>query len=306
MIGAEQLAGIRTRIASELRGRSEAVERALVCLLTGGHLLIEDVPGVGKTTLARAMADAFELSFRRIQFTSDLLPADILGVSVLDPAKGTFHFRSGPIFSNLLLADELNRATPRTQSALLEAMSEGQVSIEDETHALPRPFLVIATQNPTEHHGTFPLPESQLDRFLMRIEIGYPDADAEKSLLLGRESEQAPLEPLHPDTLLEIQQATAGVRIEDSVADYMLSIIGATREDNRIELGISTRGALALKRASQGFAVLAGRDYVVPDDVQQAAEPVLAHRILLRHAEAGTREKILMIRQLVEQIEVPI
>lgn len=306
MIAVEQLAGIRARISTALRGRADVVERALVCLLTGGHLLIEDVPGVGKTTLARAMAAAFDLSFRRIQFTSDLLPADILGVSVLDSTTASFQFRPGPIFSHLLLADELNRATPRTQSALLEAMSEGQVSIEDQTHDLPQPFLVIATQNPTEHHGTFPLPESQLDRFLMRIDIGYPDAEAEKSLLLGESAETAPLDPLRPETLLEIQRQTAEVRIDDSIADYLLAVIRATREDDRIELGISTRGALALKRASQGFAVLAGRDYVVPDDVQTAAEPVLAHRILLRHAEAGSREKILTIRQLIEQTEVPV
>ncbi len=297
---------LRRHLSAALRGRPQAVERAMIGLLTGGHLLIEDVPGVGKTTLARAMAQAFALSFRRIQFTSDLLPADILGVSVLDTATNRFTFKQGPVFTNVLLADELNRATPRTQSALLEAMSEGQVSVDDETHGLPQPFLVVATQNPVEHHGTFPLPESQLDRFLLRMEIGYPDAGDERSLLLGEHLEGRVEGGLAREELLRLQQATAAVHIDPSVAEYMLALVRATRDDPAIELGVSTRGALALKRAAQGVAMLKGRDYVVPDDVQAAAEPVLAHRLMLRRAEGSAREKSLVVRQLVERIEAPL
>ncbi len=298
---------LRAHLAEALRGREHAVERAMVCMVAPGHLLIEDVPGVGKTTLARAMAGAFDLSFRRVQFTSDLLPADLLGVSVFDPAKSQFQFKPGPVFTNVLLADELNRATPRTQSALLEAMSEGQVSGEDATHALPVPFMVVATQNPIEHHGTFPLPESQLDRFLMRIEIGYPDADQEKSLLLksGRPGIQ-PAPSVSPESLLDLQKRADAVKIDDSLAEYMLSLVRYTREDPDVELGISTRGILALKRASQGYAVIRGREFVTPDDIQAAAEPVLAHRIMLRKGEGGAREKSLYVRKLLEHVEVPI
>jgi MoxR-like ATPase len=302
----EKLSLLRNRLETSLRGRPEAVEAAMICLITGGHLLIEDVPGVGKTTLARAVADAFAIGFRRIQFTSDLLPADILGVTVIDQKSGDFQFRPGPIFSNVLLADELNRATPRTQSALLEAMSEGQVSIDDQTHALPHPFLVIATQNPIEHHGTFPLPESQLDRFLMRIEIGYPHLDDEKALLLGNQDVQQVGPAMPRDELIAMQERVAAVTMEPAVVDYMLRLVRTTREDSNIELGVSTRGALALKKAAQGYALLRGRDFIVPDDVQTAAEPVLAHRILLRRAEGGTYEKLLAVRKLIEQVEAPV
>lgn len=303
----EQIAALRAHLVGALKGRPRAVEQATVCMLAGGHLLLEDVPGVGKTTLARAMAGAFELAFRRVQFTSDLLPADIVGVAIFDPPSGRFQFKPGPVFTNVLLADELNRATPRTQSALLEAMSEGQVSGEDATYKLPEPFLVVATQNPIEHHGTFPLPESQLDRFLMRIEIGYPDVEDEKRILVDdRRGGGAKPAVMPPDALVALQKAAAGVRLEDSMADYLLALVRETREAAEIELGVSTRGALALKRAAQAYALLRGRDFVVPDDVQAAAEPVLAHRLVLKRTEGGTREKMMYVKKLLERVDVPV
>ncbi len=306
MTPGEQLAYLHQHLGTALRGRTKAVEQASVCLIAGGHLLIEDVPGVGKTTLARAMAGVFALSFRRIQFTSDLLPSDILGVSVYDQSAGRFQFKPGPIFTNVLLSDELNRATPRTQSALLEAMSEGQVSAEDQTYKLPVPFIVVATQNPVEHYGTFPLPESQLDRFLMRIEIGYPDTADEKALLTAENVGNMDAEPFPPEDLISLQNLCAQVQLESSLADYLLAIVKMTRESTEIELGVSTRGALALKRAAQGYALFHGRDYITPDDIQAAAEPVLAHRILLRRSEGGIAEKVLVIRRILERIDVPL
>lgn len=303
----ERIAGLRTHLTGALKGRPQAVEQATVCMLSAGHLLLEDVPGVGKTTLARAMAGAFDLGFRRVQFTSDLLPADIVGVSVFDPPSGRFQFKPGPVFTNVLLADELNRATPRTQSALLEAMSEGQVSGEDATYRLPEPFLVVATQNPIEHHGTFPLPESQLDRFLMRIEIGYPDAEDERRILADDRRAAPPKPPaMPPDELTALQKAAADVKLEETVAGYLLTLVRATREAPEVELGVSTRGALALKRAAQAYALLRGRDYVVPDDVQAAAEPVLAHRLVLRRTEGGAREKRMYVQKLLDRVEVPV
>lgn len=305
MNAAGRLAQLRAHLSAALRGRPQAVEQAMACMLAGGHLLIEDVPGVGKTTLARAMAGAFALGFKRIQFTSDLLPSDILGVSVFDASGGRFHFKPGPVFTNVLLADELNRATPRTQSALLEAMSEGQVSFEEQTYSLSKPFLVVATQNPVEHHGTFPLPESQLDRFLMRIEIGYPSLADERALLTSAPSERLEShEP--PESLLELQAATAKVNLQPALADYLLALIAATREAPEVQLGASTRGALALKAAAQGYAMIAGRDYVVPDDIQAAAEPVLAHRLMLRKGEGSAQERSLFVRRLLERVEIPI
>jgi MoxR-like ATPase len=306
MTQAGYIAALRKHLEGALLGRSQAVAQAMVCLVAGGHLLIEDVPGVGKTTLARAMAGAFALSFRRVQFTSDLLPADILGVSVFDPSNGRFQFKPGPVFTNVLLADELNRATPRTQSALLEAMSEGQVSGEEATYKLPEPFIVIATQNPVEHYGTFPLPESQLDRFLMRIEIGYPDKKDEKLLLTENRRDAAAVESMPTGALLELQSACDQVKLESSLADYLLLLVHETREAGDVELGVSTRGALALKRASQGYALVRGRDYVTPDDIQVAAEGVLAHRLVLKRAEGGAREKTLYIRKLLERVEAPV
>jgi MoxR-like ATPase len=252
--------------------------------LAEGHLLIEDAPGVGKTTLARSLARGIDCAFRRIQYTTDLLPSDILGVSVFNQQSGSFDFRRGPIFANVVLADELNRTTPKTQSALLEAMSEGRVSVDNHTHTLPRPFMVVATQNPVEHHGTYPLPESQLDRFLMRIRMGYPDKEAEREILRSHDH-QPPIDRLVPvlraADVLDAQIRVTSVRVEEALRDYILAIAEATRQSELIHIGISPRGSLALQRAAQAAAYLDGRDYCIPDDVKRLVLPVLAHRLVI-------------------------
>jgi MoxR-like ATPase len=275
---------LQAAIETVVRGKPEAVKLALVCLLAEGHLLIEDVPGVGKTTLAHSLARVFDCTFRRIQFTSDLLPSDILGVSIFNQADQAFLFRKGPIFAHIVLADEINRTTPKTQSALLEAMSEGRVSVDNDTHPLPRPFMVVATQNPIEHHGTYPLPESQLDRFLLRIKMGYPEYEAEKEIL--RRQRNSPdvehLRPaMHAEDILEAQTAVRAVRMEESLLDYIMAIIEATRRSEFLMIGASPRGALALHRAAQALAYFEGRDYCIPDDIKQLALPVLAHRVIV-------------------------
>jgi MoxR-like ATPase len=275
---------LQQAIETVIRGKSEAVRLSLVCLLAEGHLLIEDVPGVGKTTLAHTLAGALNCSFRRIQFTSDLLPSDILGVSVFNTASQTFDFRKGPIFHNIVLADELNRSTPKTQSALLEAMSECSVSVDSATHTLPRPFMVIATQNPIEHHGTYPLPESQLDRFLLRIQMGYPAGEAEKEILRNqfRLRNLDTLKPaLQPEDILAAQAEVAGVRVDDSLLDYIMAIVEATRRSEFLHVGVSPRGSLSLRRAAQALAYYEGRNYCIPDDVKRLVLPVFAHRVLL-------------------------
>jgi MoxR-like ATPase len=264
-------------------GKPQIVAYSLTTLLAGGHLLIEDVPGVGKTTLALALASSIGGKFQRIQFTSDLLPADILGVSVLNPQTNAFEFRPGPLFHQVILADELNRASPRTQSALLEAMNERQVTLDNHTYPLPAPFFVIATQNPHDHHGTFPLPESQLDRFMMRLSIGYPDSAHEKSILMSG-TNRAHLHQMRPcltvaEALMCIEQ-TAHVRVAPAIDDYILTLVQATRTSPRIEVGVSPRGALALRRAVQAYALLGGREHAIPDDVKALAIPVLAHRLI--------------------------
>ena len=271
-------------IETVVRGKSEAVKLSLVCMLAEGHLLIEDVPGVGKTTLAHTIARALNCSFRRIQFTSDLIPSDILGVSIFNAATQTFDFRKGPIFHNIVLADELNRTAPKTQSALLEAMSEGSISVDNHTHLLPQPFMVIATQNPIEHHGTYPLPESQLDRFLLRIKMGYPEAEAEKEILRKqhRFRDGIDFEPsLHPEDILEAQRNVSGVRIDDSLLDYIMDIVDATRRSEFLHVGVSPRGSLSLRRAAQALAYYEGRNHCIPDDIKQLAMPVLVHRVIL-------------------------
>jgi MoxR-like ATPase len=278
------LRNLQAAIESIVRGKSETVRLAVVCLLAEGHLLVEDAPGVGKTTLARSLARGIDCAFRRIQFTSDLLPSDILGVSVFNQQSGSFDFRRGPIFANVVLADELNRTTPKTQSALLEAMSEGRVSVDNHTHTLPRPFMVVATQNPVEHHGTYPLPESQLDRFLMRIRMGYPDREAEREILRSHDR-QPPIDRLVPvlraADVLDAQAHVTSVRVEETLRDYILAIAEATRQSELLHIGVSPRGSLALQRAAQAAAYLDGRDYCIPDDVKQLVLPVLAHRLAI-------------------------
>ena len=275
---------VEDSVGRALVGKPGVVRLAVVGLLARGHLLIEDVPGVGKTTLAAALARSIGAGFQRIQFTSDMLPSDILGVSIWEPDRREFVFKPGPLFTNIVLADEINRTTPKTQSSLLEAMNEAQVSLDHSTYPLPRPFMVLATQNPLEYEGTHPLPESQLDRFLLRIRIGYPGALDEKAILRGAAS--APLEHLAPvldvADVVELQDAAEGVRADDAVLDYVMALVVATRSSRFLTLGVSPRGSLALLRAARAHALADGRDYLVPDDVKQLAVPALAHRVLTR------------------------
>ncbi|HEY8369583.1 MAG TPA: MoxR family ATPase [Thermodesulfobacteriota bacterium] len=289
-------------------GKPEVVRLAIVTLLARGHLLIEDVPGVGKTTLAQTLARAVGGSFSRIQFTNDLLPADILGVAVYQRDTGAFVFRPGPIFANVVLADEINRTTPKTQSCLLEAMNERQVSIDGETRPLPSPFFVVATQNPLEHQGTFPLPESQLDRFLMRIRIGYPSPRDERRILAGdRLADPSGISPVvTPAELAALQEAVETVLVEEPVRDYLMAIVGATRRGGAFALGASPRAALAFQRAAQAAALVDGRRYVVPDDLKALAVPVLAHRLQLAGSPgAGRAEVEGAVAELLDRIVVP-
>ncbi len=300
-------------VESVILGKPDVVRHALTAVLAGGHVLLEDVPGVGKTTLAHTLATALGCSFRRIQFTSDLLPSDILGVNVYSQREERFDFRPGPIFANVVLADEINRTTPKTQSSLLEAMNEGQVSLDDQTRALPAPFIVIATQNPQDYHGTYPLPESQLDRFMVRLRLGYPADAVERSILQGGGG-KAPFERLTAQTtaqeLLSIQAAVETVRVEPVVLEYLLALVHATRRAPHIELGVSTRGALAFQRAARARALLAGRDYVRPDDLKALAVPVLAHRLNLGGAGDGLlrprAEAEQAIQRILESVPVPV
>ena len=297
-------------VQSAIIGKPDAVRLAIVALLGDGHLLIEDSPGVGKTSLAKAIAKSINCEFTRLQFTPDMLPSDILGSSVFLPNLGQFEFRQGPIFANVLLADEINRTTPRTQSALLEAMSEGQVSIEGTTRELEKPFFVLATQNPFEYEGTFPLPENQLDRFMLCISIGYPELATEKQILANHRSGQ-PVDALQPvlnvGQLLQLQQQVRDVRVDDSISDYLLRIVTATRENPELTLGVSTRGALTLYRAAQARAVIENRDFVTPDDIKQLAVPVLAHRIVVRGLmREGQRERSRKaIQQILDRTPIP-
>ncbi len=296
-----------------IRGKPEVVRLAVITLLAKGHLLIEDVPGVGKTTLAYALARSFDCSFHRIQFTSDLLPSDLTGVSVYNQVRNQFEFRKGPLFANVILADEINRTTPKTQSALLEAMSEGKVTVEDQTYSLNQPFIVIATQNPIEHHGTYPLPESQLDRFLMRVRMGYPSEDHEKEILRsGVHYGSADL--LRPvisgEVILEAQKEAAAIRVDESLLDYLMTLVRKTRESELLDLGVSPRGAIALHRAAQARAYLDERDYCVPDDIKALAIPVFSHRVIVSSKFASplnrSEEAESIIQDLMDEVEVPI
>jgi len=283
-----RLDALRAAVAGVIHGKDEVIDQLLVAVLAGGHVLLEDVPGVGKSTLARAVASAMGCTFRRIQFTSDLLPGDILGVNVYDPNTTEFRFKRGPIFAHVVLADEINRTTPKTQSALLEAMSNAEVHLDGVGHPLPRPFHVIATQNPFEQHGAFPLPESQMDRFLVRLTMGYPDREAERRVMYRSGEGGGDLGAvMDPDQLAELQGRAAGVDVAAGIEDYVLEIVEATRRSPRLSLGASPRGTQALIRAARARALLDGRDYVVPDDVKQFAVPVLAHRVLAAEALPG-------------------
>jgi MoxR-like ATPase len=301
---------LRENVARVLLGKDHVVELALVGLLAEGHLLVEDVPGVGKTLLARALARSLACPFHRIQFTPDLLPSDVLGTSIYNQASGEFVFQPGPLFAPIVLADEINRATPRTQSALLEAMSDRQVSLDGRTRPLPPPFFVLATQNPYEFEGTFPLPESQLDRFLLRIQMGYPDRDAEKRILQGHRMGE-PVETLEPvltvEEVLTIQKAVRRVRMEPALVDYLLDLIHATRQHTEVALGASTRASLGLYRAAQAQALVQRRSYAIPDDVKELAGPVLAHRLLTRTARSsrGGDSAAELVREMLDKLKVP-
>jgi MoxR-like ATPase len=310
---APKLRKLQQAIETVVRGKPEPIKLALVALLAEGHLLIEDVPGVGKTTLARSLAQAFDCSFRRIQFTSDLLPSDILGISVFSQAEQAFEFHRGPIFANVVLADEINRTTPKTQSALLEAMSEGKISVDNQTYPLPRPFMVVATQNPIEHHGTYPLPESQLDRFMLRMRMGYPEAEAEKEILRhpdlqDRVERIAPV--LTVQDILEAQQEATRVRMDDTLLDFILAIVEATRRSEFLLTGASPRGSLALHRAAQALAYYEGRSYCIPDDIKRLAVPVLAHRIIVsaKYTSPGkpSEEAEEILAEILQGIEIPL
>jgi len=313
IVSAERVRQLQASVEKIIKGKTEVVELAIVTLLSRGHLLIEDVPGVGKTTLAYALARSFDCTFHRIQFTSDLLPSDLTGVSVFDQFRGQFEFRKGPIFANVVLADEINRTTPKTQSALLEAMSEGNVSVEDKTYSLPQPFVVIATQNPVEHHGTFPLPESQLDRFLMRIRMGYPSEEDEKEILrsgINYDSADSLIPVVSDEEILSAQRLVERVTIKDILLDYIMSIVKATRESEMLDLGVSPRGALALYRSAQALAFLRGRDYCIPDDVKSLAISVLSHRVVVSPNYTSplqrSEEAEAIILELVDNVEVPL
>ena len=312
-VDADRLLRLQNNITRVVKGKPEAVKHVLVCLLAGGHILIEDVPGIGKTTLANALAKAVDLSFQRIQFTSDLLPSDVIGLSVYDQRAGTFEWKAGPIFANIVLADEINRATPKTQSALLEAMAEEQVTTDGVSRQLPDPFMVVATQNPADHHGTYPLPESQLDRFMMRISMGYPDRAAETEILKDRENGD-PLGSLQPvlgaSEVRELQASVARVRLDDALVGYLLDIVSMTRCDDSIELGISPRGSLALFRGAQALALVEGRDYCIADDIKRLALPVFAHRIKvasrLGTVRGGVADAEQCLKEILEKVSVPV
>lgn len=291
-------------IAKVVRGKEEEIRRAVVCLLAGGHLLIEDIPGVGKTTLALALSRSMSLSFARIQFTSDLLPSDITGSSVFDQSKREFVFKPGPIFNNIVLADEINRATPKTQSALLEAMAERQVTVDGKTYPLPEPFFVIATQNPLEHYGTYPLPESQMDRFMVKLSLGYPDRETEKEIVMGTNPlERVNLirEVANAQEILNATQEVKKVYVSPEIAEMVVDLVSQTRSDPNIILGISTRGAIHLVQCARALAYSKERDFVVPEDVLEMAVPVLSHRIIVR--EGVDKEEA--IKSILQRIEVP-
>jgi MoxR-like ATPase len=304
---------LENALRSVIRGKDDVVRLALVSILARGHLLIEGVPGVGKTTLGQALARSVDCSFQRVQFTSDLLPSDVLGISVYSALEQEFEFKRGPVFTNVLLADEINRTAPKTQSALLEAMNEGQVTVDAHSYVLPQPFLVIATQNPIEHHGTYPLPESQLDRFLLRVRMGYPDAQAEREILRS-EAGISQLESLRPvltgADVLEMQQAVKQIRVDESLVNYALEIVAKTRKSEFLSLGVSPRGSQALYRAAQAMAFLEGRTFCTPEDFKPLVVPVFAHRIVVNNLYASMLRKSeqsdQVLKEIIETVAVPV
>jgi len=310
---ANRAAQLETTLQKVIRGKNDVIRLALVSIFARGHLLIEGVPGVGKTTLGQALARALDCSFQRIQFTSDMLPSDVLGISMYSAAEQQFEFKRGPVFTNILLADEINRTTPKTQSALLEAMNDGQVTIDVHSYPLPQPFLVLATQNPVEHHGTYPLPESQLDRFLMRVHMGYPDAEAEREILRSAAgaAQLDTLKPVLSDAdVLEMQEAVATIRVDDSLVTYALAIVRKTRESEFLSLGVSPRGSQMLYRAAQAMAFLEGRAHCTPEDFKPLVVPVFAHRVAVNGHYASTLKKSeqsdQILREIVENVAVPV
>jgi MoxR-like ATPase len=311
-VALSKLNELEMSLNSTIRGKPEVVRLTAVCLLARGHLLIEDVPGVGKTTLAHAMARSVDCQFHRLQCTSDMLPSDVLGVTIYNAHTQDFEFKQGPVFTNFLLADEINRATPKTQSALLEAMNEMQVTIESHSYPLAQPFMVMATQNPVEHHGTYPLPESQLDRFLMRIRIGYPDRGAEREILRNTDGANAESvrHVLSGEELVHLQEQVSHVGVDDSLLDYMLAIVEKTRNHESLALGVSPRGAQALYRATQAMALIEGREYVIPDDIKRLAVPVFAHRIAINArtslSQRSTELSERILQEILTLVEVPL
>lgn len=307
----EKVSRLKNNIEQVIFGKSETIEFAITSLLAKGHLLIEDVPGVGKTSLAHCLANSLHLNFKRVQFTNDLLPADITGVSIYDQEEKRFHFQKGPLFANIVLADEINRSTPRTQSALLEAMNEKQVSVDNNTHKLEEPFMVIATQNLIESQGTYPLPESQLDRFMFYISMGYPSQDEERRLLQEQSTRLSPENikaVLEKEEVLELQALVEKIKIEPVLTDYILNIISATREDPNLALGVSPRGGLIFQQALRARALVCGRDYCTPDDVKRLAIPVLCHRVIPQSHNLSRRfaDTATIISHILEQVSVPV
>lgn len=310
---AAKIAELQRTIEAVIRGKAETVKYAIVTLFAKGHLLIEDVPGIGKTTLASALARALDLSIQRIQFTSDLLPSDVIGLSIFNQQTGDFEWKPGPIFASIVVADEINRATPKTQSALLEAMAEEQVTVDGVSRPLPLPFMVVATQNPSEHHGTYPLPESQLDRFMLRLQMGYPSLEDERQILRDR-AEANPIEAVRPvlsqADVLEFQARVTTVRMDDALVDYLLQIVDATRRSELLELGVSPRGALALFRSAQALALVEGRDYCIADDIKRLVLPCFAHRVIANSRSANlrnrTREAESALQEILQKTAVPL
>jgi MoxR-like ATPase len=308
----QKIQALQENIERVIIGKPEVIRLAIISLLAEGHLLIEDIPGVGKTTLAHALAKSIDCSFQRIQFTSDMLPSDVIGISMFNQQRSEFEFQRGPIFANIILADEINRTSPKTQSSLLEAMNELQVSVDGVTYQLHRPFMVLATQNPLEYHGTYPLPESQLDRFFMRIRIGYPSPDHEKAIMRAERSIVV-IEHLEPvltgDEVRAIQAMVDQVTIDESLQEYIIAIAAKTRETKWLELGASPRGTLALQRAARASAVMAGRNYCIPDDIKPLIIPVFAHRVMLHsdaYTESSTEDAEKVLQNIIEDIPIPL